>query len=217
MVDKDKLELLFSKLPISFLREIAYKKEITIKTRSKDEFVKKLLENKWSLNEFQSYMDFLRRMKEEKKPISHYIAKIDSIDLESLKNKLEKTQAVIGEIDGRTTLISDGYEIIKYEKESLLKANEWTKEDKRDFGPFEQIIEHHLIKKTGFYINLKENLLFICDAPFQTARGIKNNLELFGVELKGVGLQEVARKEANKKFQDFVDELETKLKEGKEG
>ena len=78
MVDKEKLELLLSKLPISILKEIAYKKEITIKARSKDEFVKKLLENKWSLNEFQSYMDFLRRMKEEKKPISHYIAKIDS-------------------------------------------------------------------------------------------------------------------------------------------
>ena len=212
-MDKKRLKLLFEMFPMPILKEIAYKKEAVIKTRSKEELVKKFLELEWTEKEIETYNNFLKELFQEKKPISYYLAKIKSVDIDNLKKKLEKSKAIIGEVNGRNTIINNGYEILEYEEKKILRAREWKKDFRRYIGPFGQIIEEPVIKRYEFSIDLDENMLYLIDCNFMVAKSLKNSLELLGVELEGVGLQEVARKEANKKFQDFVNDLELKLEE----
>lgn len=210
MIDKEKLEIIFKMYNMQILRDIAYNKDVA-KTRSKDDLIKKLLGCQWTDEEFKSHIKFSRLINEEKKPISDYIAKIESVDLEVLKNKLENDKVEIGKVDGKSTLIANGFEIREYEENKYLRVIEWKKKYNQDIGPFGEIIEYPIITKTEFIVDKDKGLLFIHNSAFKSATSIKATLELQDVKLENVGLQKLTRKVANEKFHSFVNELESKL------
>lgn len=213
MAGIEKPERIFQMYPISFLREIAYQNQLVIKERSKNDFINKLMDHDWKPDDIKKFHEQLKILYQEKKPINHYMAKIEKINLEVVKNNFEENKAEIGSVQGKKTLISDGYEILDYEQDKMLKTKQWKNVFKRELGPFGEILEYNSIKSYEFIIDLEKNLLFINDAPFKTATSIKNFLGVVGVEFKNVGLQKVAREEANKKFKEFVQELEKTIKE----
>jgi hypothetical protein len=68
------------------------------------------------------------------------------------------------------------------------------------------------ISSSEITVDLKEKSIFI-QGGYGVARSIKRDLISFGVELQPVGLQELERDESNKRFQEFINNLESELRE----
>jgi hypothetical protein len=117
---KNELRILLRMLPTRILREVAYKKQIRVKARRKDDLIAALVEKgDFDDEDIKGLKDLIKILKEESEPVAQYILRFSKINLPDLKSKLESMPAQFGDSG---ELVSEGYEILEYKEDELLRA-----------------------------------------------------------------------------------------------
>ncbi|RLI81551.1 hypothetical protein DRP04_05835 [Archaeoglobales archaeon] len=206
---REELEMLLRMIPIRILREIAYKKNVKVKTRQKEDFIKALAEKgDFSERDLDGLKDLVKTLEKEEEPVAQYILKIPEINLSELKSKLESTPA---RFDDSGALLSEGYEILEYRDGELLRARRWSKKVDYYLDRSGRPRSRTTINDSEITVDLNEGVIFI-QGKYSMARKIKRDLIELGVELRPIGLLELERNESNQKFQEFINELESELR-----
>jgi len=210
-MDESELRMLLEMIPIKILREIAYKYDVKVKARRTEDLVNAIIE-KVGLREdfFKELQELVKMLNEEEEPVAQYVLKIvGDIDLSELKSKFENQLA---RFDDSGNLEADGYEVIEH-RVDILRARRWTKKtySRLDFRGRPRRVTN--VDRAEVTVDTETGMILI-EGRYGLARKIKRELAEFGVEMESAGLMDLERDKANRRFQEFIDKLESELRKG---
>lgn len=206
-------------LPINIVRKIIDEEGIDFKSRKSDELTDKLIEEvEWTEDRFEELLDRVERVQREKQPYGRYVCSVESTSpsLDEEKSRSEsvvetlKTERV--QFNERAGLECPGFELLSA-SEPGIEGIYWTESESFELTPRRELKQQITEFDTGFSFDFEDSLLFIdCSLPAK-AKELRSKLDELDITTGGVSHEEMANTEANRKVQDFIDNLQGRLEE----
>jgi hypothetical protein len=204
-------------IPINVLRTMIEERDLGVRSRSSDTLIGHLVNHGWTDEEYEDLKQRLVRIQRERQPYSRYVVDLDSIDqsVDPEEPEHERINTLLNtntaEFD-ETGLAEPGFEVDEV-TENRITGVHWTKSINHKITPLNEVKTDETVYETGFTINLDDNIILIdCSLPAK-ARNLTNVLGNQGIVTESVGHDHLATQTANQLVQEFVDNLNDRLRD----